>query len=113
MKLPAWFYMGQWIVISCLMIIMNKAILSSWKFSYPFFLTSWHMLLATIITQILARTTNMLPSVNENKISVTAFRDKIVPIALFFALSLTLGNQAFLYLSVGYVQVSARLADQY
>eukprot|EP01035_Chromulina_nebulosa_P021056 gene21056-27284_t len=49
------YYLIQWIVLSCTMIMLNKAILSNWNFAYPLFLTSWHMLFATITTQILIR----------------------------------------------------------
>lgn len=41
------------------------------KFPYPMFLTTWHMVFATIMTQILSRTTNMLPGVRE--VSVVDF----------------------------------------
>lgn len=49
-------------------IIFNKAVMSSFNFPFPMFLTLWHMSLATIMTQILSRTTSLLPSVAEVKI---------------------------------------------
>jgi hypothetical protein len=45
--------------------MFNKAVLDQMKFPFPMFLTTWHMTLATILTQIMSRTTNMLPCVNE------------------------------------------------
>ena len=45
--------------------MFNKAVLDQMKFPFPMFLTTWHMTLATILTQIMARTTNMLPAVHE------------------------------------------------
>lgn len=46
-------------------ILFNKAVLSSMDFPFPMFLTAWHMLFATVLTQFLARTTDMLPGVQE------------------------------------------------
>jgi hypothetical protein len=45
--------------------LFNKAVLDQLKFPYPMFLTTWHMFFATIMTQVLSRTTNMLPGVKE------------------------------------------------
>jgi hypothetical protein len=46
-------------------ILFNKAVLDQLKFPFPMFLVFWHMLVATILTQIMSRTTNMLPGVKE------------------------------------------------
>ena len=46
---------------------MNKAILSTRHFPFPFFLTAWHMLFATITTQIFSR---LVPSLFPGVISV-------------------------------------------
>ncbi len=46
-------------------ILFNKAVLSKMNFGFPMFLTSWHMFVACILTQILSRTTNMLPALKE------------------------------------------------
>jgi hypothetical protein len=40
-------------------------VLDQLKFPFPMFLVFWHMILATVLTQIMARTTNMLPGVRE------------------------------------------------
>ncbi len=45
--------------------MFNKAVLSSYDFPYPIFLTTWHMILSTVLTQVLSRTTNLLPGVKE------------------------------------------------
>lgn len=45
--------------------MFNKAVLDQMKFPFPMFLTTWHMSLATVLTQIMAQTTNMLPAVHE------------------------------------------------
>jgi hypothetical protein len=52
-------------------IMFNKAVLDTMHFPFPMFLTSWHMFLATVMTQIMSRTTNMLPGVTEVRTSIT------------------------------------------
>lgn len=75
------------------------------KFPFPMFLTTWHMTLATVLTQILARTTNMLPAVNEKKVDSKAIYRQILPVSIFFAISLVLANKAYIYLAVSYIQM--------
>ena len=57
------------------------------------------------MTQIMARTTSLLPAVNENKVSIEMLFYKISPVATCFAISLVLGNLAYIYLSVSYIQM--------
>ena len=74
-------------------------------FEFPMFLTTWHMTLATVLTQLMARTTNMLPSVSEGKVKMEDFKKRIVPVAALFSVSLVLSNKAYIYLSVSYIQM--------
>lgn len=87
------------------MILFNKAVLSNMNFPFPMFLTTWHMALATFITQVMARTTSRLPGVHEKKVDANALKTKIMPVSAFFALSLVLSNKAYIYLSVSYIQM--------
>lgn len=105
MAVASWIYIVFWISISCSMILFNKAVLDQLKFPYPMFLTTWHMTLATILTQIMARTTNMLPGVKEGKVNGSAIVKQILPVSVFFAVSLVLSNKAYIYLSVSYIQM--------
>lgn len=63
------------------------------------------MFLATILTQIMSRTTNMLPGVKENKVDGNVMAKQILPVTLFFATSLVLSNKSYIYLSVSYIQM--------
>lgn len=87
-------------------ILFNKAVLDQLKFPYPMFLTTWHMCFATLLTQIMSRTTNMLPGVREGKVDASVMKKQILPVACFFAVSLVLSNKAYIYLSVSYIQAS-------
>jgi hypothetical protein len=103
--LPVWLCITVWIVLGYSMILFNKLILSTWNFHYPFFLTFWHSLCGTILTQILSRTTNLLPGVKENKLNFNDYCIKIVPYAFCCGISLVLGNKAYKFLSLGYIQM--------
>ena len=105
MAVASWIYIISWITISCTMILFNKAVLDQLKFPYPMFLTTWHMFFATIMTQVLSRTTNMLPGVKENKVNGDVVLKQIIPVTLFFATSLVMSNKAYIYLSVSYIQM--------
>jgi hypothetical protein len=69
------------------------------------FLTTWHMVLATVLTRILSTTTNMLPGVAEGKVDINAIKSQLLPVSLCFAVSLVLSNKSYIYLSVSYIQV--------
>lgn len=87
------------------MILFNKAMLAQFEFPFPMFLTTWHMLVATCLTQLLSKTTDMLPGVKESKIGPAELKTKILPVAFFFAVSLVLSNKAYIFLSVSYIQM--------
>lgn len=63
--MSSWGYIAFWITISCSMILFNKFVLDSLQFPFPMFLCAWHMTLATIITRVMEKCTNMLPAVKE------------------------------------------------
>jgi drug/metabolite transporter (DMT)-like permease len=101
----SWVYIVFWITISCSMILFNKFVLDQLQFPYPMFLCCWHMVLATVITRVMSRFTNMLPGVREKKVDSVVFTNKIIPVAACFAVSLVLSNKAYIYLSVSYIQM--------
>jgi len=98
-------FISIWISFSSATILFNKWILSEGGFPYPIILTSWHMLFATVVTQVMRRTTNLLPSLNEVPITADFYLKNIVPIGIFFAASLVFSNKAYLYLSVSFIQM--------
>jgi drug/metabolite transporter (DMT)-like permease len=109
-RVPPWLCTVIWISLGIAMIMFNKAILApasqgGYNFSYPFFLTMCHQLFAIFATQILNKYTPLLASVKEGKLSKESYWKKVVPLALFFALGLVLGNSAYKYLSVSYIQM--------
>lgn len=99
------FYVITWISLSSSVILFNKWILSSLQFQYPILLTAWHLIFATIMTQVLARTTKLLDGRKSVKMTGRIYLRAIVPIGIFFSLSLICGNLTYLYLSVSFIQM--------
>ncbi|KAL5385489.1 hypothetical protein PMIN06_009853 [Paraphaeosphaeria minitans] len=69
------------------------------------FLTTWHLVFATVMTQLLARFTTILDSRKKVPMTGRVYLRAIVPIGVFFSLSLICGNKAYLYLSVAFIQM--------
>ena len=57
------------------------------------------------MTQILARFTTILDSRKKVPMTGRVYLRAIVPIGIFFSLSLICGNQTYLYLSVAFIQM--------
>ncbi|BDA42040.1 probable sugar phosphate/phosphate translocator At5g25400 [Coccomyxa sp. Obi] len=95
------FYVSLWITLSGTVILYNKWILAYYGFPYPITLTMWHMLFSSALAFLCVRT-GYVPSVNMT--ADTYFR-AVVPIGALFAGTLWLGNAAYLYLSVSFIQM--------
>ena len=57
------------------------------------------------MTQVLARTTTLLDGRKTVRMTGRVYLRAIVPIGLFFSLSLICGNITYLYLSVAFIQM--------
>jgi drug/metabolite transporter (DMT)-like permease len=68
-------------------------------------LTCWHLVFATIATQILARTTSLLDGRKNVKMTGRTYLRAIVPIGLLYSASLVCSNMVYLYLSVAFIQM--------
>jgi len=103
--IPPAVYVIVWISLSSGVILFNKWILSTLDFHYPVILTTWHLTFATIMTQVMARTTTLLDGRKTIKMTGRVYLRAIVPIGIFFSLSLICGNLTYLYLSVAFIQM--------
>ncbi|EXJ56913.1 hypothetical protein A1O7_07257 [Cladophialophora yegresii CBS 114405] len=99
------FYVVTWIGFSGGVILFNKWLLDTLGFKFPITLTAWHMMFATFMTQLLARTTTLLDGRKTVKMTGKVYLRAILPIGFFFSLSLICGNKAYLYLSVAFIQM--------
>ncbi|KAI4243961.1 MAG: hypothetical protein L6R40_003172 [Gallowayella cf. fulva] len=104
-KIHPAFYVTTWIALSSSIIIFNKWILDDGGFHYPIVLTCWHLTFATIMTQIMARTTTLLDGRKTVKMTGKIYVRAILPIGAFFSLSLICGNMTYLYLGVAFIQM--------
>ncbi|KAF8421401.1 triose-phosphate transporter family-domain-containing protein [Tirmania nivea] len=98
-------YVIIWICLSSSVILFNKWILHNLEFDFPIFLTTWHLIFATIATRVLAYSTNLLNGLNRVRVTRQIFFKAIMPIAFFYSLSLICSNQAYLYLSIAFIQM--------
>ncbi|KAI5286450.1 hypothetical protein KEM54_006780 [Ascosphaera aggregata] len=98
-------YVISWIAMSSSVILFNKYLLDAKKKLFPIFLTSWHLGFASIMTQLLARTTTLLDGRKRVKMTGRMYLRAIVPIGFFFSLSLICGNKTYMYLSVSFIQM--------
>lgn len=102
---PPAFYVITWISLSSCVILFNKKILAKDVFPFPIVLTTWHLIFGTLMTQVLARTTTLLDGRKKVKMTGRVYLRAIVPIGVFFSLSLMCGNYTYLYLSVAFIQM--------
>ncbi|KAI3327659.1 triose-phosphate transporter [Xylariaceae sp. AK1471] len=98
-------YVVVWISLSSSVILFNKWILDSLDFRYPVILTTYHLSFATVATQLMARYTTLLDGRKSVKMTGRVYLRAIVPIGIFFSLSLICGNLTYLYLSVAFIQM--------
>ncbi|KAG5998085.1 hypothetical protein E4U43_002499 [Claviceps pusilla] len=96
-------YITLWIFISNCTILFNKWLIDTKGF--PILLTCWHLVFATIATQILARTTTLLDSRKQIFLTPRIYCRTILPIGIFYSGSLVCSNVVYLYLSVPFIQM--------
>lgn len=94
-----------WITLSSSVILQNAWILRDLKFNYPIFLTTFHLVYATIGTRMLLRFTHLLDGLADVQMSWERWLTNIVPIGALFSASLILNNYAYLTLSVSFIQM--------
>lgn len=97
----AYGYVALWITLSALVILYNKWMLTSFKFDYPIALTMWHMAFCSGLAFSLVK----LGFVEPVSISRDMYLRAIVPIGALFAGTLWLGNAAYIFLSVSFIQM--------
>jgi len=103
--IPAAAYIAVWIGLSSSVIVFNKWLLDKRDFKFPISLTTWHLIFATCMTQFMARFTTMLDSRKKVPMTGRVYLRAIVPIGVFFSLSLMFSNMTYIHLSVAFIQM--------
>lgn len=98
-------YISAWIFVSNCTILFNKWLIDTGGFRFPILLTCWHLVFATIATQILARSTSLLDSRKKIPLTSRTYCRTILPIGIFYSGSLVCSNVVYLYLSVPFIQM--------
>lgn len=91
-----------WISLSAGVILYNKYLLTTYGFDYPVALTLMHMGFCSIVAITVVRGFEWVKSIN---MDTETYMKSIVPIGGLYALTLWLGNTAYLYLSVSFIQM--------
>ncbi|PKA62179.1 putative sugar phosphate/phosphate translocator [Apostasia shenzhenica] len=98
-------YLGLYIGISSGQIFFNKWVLSSKEinFPYPVALTLLHMLFSSLLCFILTKVFKIIKI--EEGMTSEIYATSVIPIGAMFAMTLWLGNSAYLYISVAFAQM--------
>ncbi|GAA5936424.1 hypothetical protein JCM3775_000817 [Rhodotorula graminis] len=98
-----------WIALSSSVILMNAWILGNKEgdlnFRYPIFLTTTHLVYATLATRLMRRFTHLIDGLDNVQMSWDRWYKNIVPIGALFSASLIFSNLAYLTLSVSFIQM--------
>jgi len=100
-----------WIVISGGLTWVNKLIFApeaTGGCGFPFvsLLMLWHMVLAVVFTNIIRLVApQLMPAAAKNQVTFRMYMKNIAPIGVCLAGSLVLSNAAYVYISVGYIQI--------
>ncbi|KAK4285760.1 hypothetical protein QN277_002410 [Acacia crassicarpa] len=98
-------YLLLYIALSSGQIFFNKWVLSSKEinFPYPLALTLLHMVFSSVLCFALTKILKVLKV--EEGMTTEIYVSSVVPIGAMFALTLWLGNTAYLYISVSFAQM--------
>lgn len=100
------FYVLVWMLVSCSVIIFNKWLLAISGFHFPIALTMWHMAFCSCTGFLLVRVLGVIRSHN---LTMAEYMRRVMPIGILYAASLWLSNASYLYLSVGFIQMTKSL----
>ncbi|KAJ3688731.1 hypothetical protein LUZ61_017895 [Rhynchospora tenuis] len=100
-----YFYLLFYIAISSGQIFFNKWVLSSKdiNFPYPVALTLLHMVFSSIVCFLITKVFKVMKV--EEGMTSEIYLTSVVPIGAMFAMTLWLGNSAYLYISVAFAQM--------
>lgn len=100
-----YFYLLIYIALSSGQIFFNKWVLSSKEinFPYPLGLTLLHMIFSSVLCFVLTKVLKILKV--EEGMTMEVYTTSVIPIGAMFAMTLWLGNTAYLYISVAFAQM--------
>lgn len=98
-------YILLYIALSSGQIFFNKWVLSSKEinFPYPLALTLLHMVFSSVLCFLVTKVLKIMKV--EEGMTLDVYLSSVVPIGAMFAMTLWLGNTAYLYISVSFAQM--------
>ncbi|KAJ8534522.1 hypothetical protein K7X08_016250 [Anisodus acutangulus] len=98
-------YILLYIALSSGQIFFNKWVLSSKEinFPYPLALTLLHMVFSSVLCFVLTKVLKIMKV--EEGMTLDIYISSVIPIGSMFAMTLWLGNTAYLYISVSFAQM--------
>ncbi|KAL2472742.1 putative sugar phosphate/phosphate translocator [Forsythia ovata] len=104
-ELVTYAYILLYIALSSGQIFFNKWVLSSKEinFPYPLGLTLFHMVFSSVLCFMLTKVLKIMKV--EEGMTVDIYIYSVIPIGATFAMTLWLGNTAYLYISVAFAQM--------
>ncbi|XP_002985975.2 probable sugar phosphate/phosphate translocator At3g14410 [Selaginella moellendorffii] len=101
----SYMYILLYIVISSGQIFFNKWLLSSNHFNFPFpvSLTLIHMVFSSVLCFVVIHVFKLVPL--PQGMTLEIYATSVFPIGAMFAMTLWLGNSAYLYISVAFAQM--------
>ncbi|XP_073156129.1 probable sugar phosphate/phosphate translocator At3g14410 [Henckelia pumila] len=98
-------YILIYIALSSGQIFFNKWVLSSKEinFPYPLGLTMLHMIFSSVLCFVLTKVLKIFKI--EEGMTLDIYISSVIPIGAMFAMTLWLGNTAYLYISVAFAQM--------
>ncbi|POO03219.1 Sugar phosphate transporter domain containing protein [Trema orientale] len=104
-RLRTYAYLLLYIALSSGQIFFNKWVLSSKEinFPYPLGLTLLHMVFSSVLCFLVTKVFKIMKV--EEGMTAEIYLTSVVPIGAMFAMTLWLGNTAYLYISVAFAQM--------
>lgn len=103
--LVTYFYLLLYIILSSGQIFFNKWVLSSKEigFPYPLGLTLMHMVFSSVLCFVVIKVLKLIK--HQDGMTPEIYVSTVFPIGAMFAMTLWLGNTAYLYISVAFAQM--------
>ena len=95
---------STYMVIGPSIIILNRYILHDIVFPFPIFLSALGVLFSGVTAQVLVRL-GYVKIQKKEALQGINFIKHILPVCLIYAVSLALGNTAYLFLSINFIQM--------
>ncbi|MEW5300114.1 MAG: hypothetical protein WDW38_002951 [Sanguina aurantia] len=93
----------SWMVVSSLLILLNKYLMVDLGFRYPMFVAGTGMVMSGLLSYVVCVCLRLVEA--KNTITLTFWVHKVMPVGFFMAMTLWTGNVVYMHLSVAFIQM--------